>query len=175
MIGQEPQNFPVCPERSRNARLMSRSRNSTERCEMSLEQTQSQICPCYTVDVLSTALGVKFSFEGRRYTLRDSDASVQRFLDQLMVHQREQLQQGSSSSLFPFRDDFRRIAHHAPIGGLVSFIRDRRGDARRIAIWLLGRIHCRYTVHAIQYAQHDADHRVRKEVATALRRLGAWE
>lgn len=116
----------------------------------------------------------EFRFEGRRYYLDASNHAAKRFLQKLARF----LQRMESSPTLPIllslREDFRAIQSARPIPGLVWCVARGDSGARRLAIWLLGRIGIWSTTSVVATSIHDRDVRVRKEAAKALRRLEAW-
>lgn len=111
----------------------------------------------------------QFKFQDRTYACWIVDERVKDFLDKLADWRSR-----NPASLFSFRDDFRTIIRLRPIRGLVWCAIYRGVPTRNIAIWLLGRIRNRSVVSVLASFQHDPSPSVRKEVAKALRRMGAW-
>lgn len=128
--------------------------------------------PQYTARVRNamSCYSSQFEFQGRTYKCLASDEQVKVFLDRL-----EDWRNRNASSLFSFREDLRRIVRHRPIRGLVWCSIHRGTPTRNIAIWLLGQIRHRSVMCAVASFQCDTSHGVRKEVAKALRRMGAWK
>lgn len=81
----------------------------------------------------------------------------------------------NGSSLCSFREDFRWIVERRPIRGLVWCSIYRDDPTRNIAIWLLGQIRNRSVMSVVASFQGDESDSVRKDVAKALRRMGAWK
>ncbi|MBC8869896.1 MAG: HEAT repeat domain-containing protein [Planctomycetes bacterium] len=99
---------------------------------------------------------------------------MKRFLRQLA---RFSFRTESSSTLpilLALRKEFRTIRRSRPLFGLVWCITRGDPDTRRLAIWLFGRVANRHQTSVVAPLSHDRDVRIRKEVAKALRRLGAW-
>lgn len=112
--------------------------------------------------------------EEKKYVLWAPDHAVKRFFQLLTRFVRNADTGMNLRLLLALRKDFREIQAKRPIPGLVWCVKYGYSDARRLAIWLLGRIGNRYTATLVSSLGNDGDVRVRKEVAKALRRLKAW-
>jgi len=111
-----------------------------------------------------------FDFQGKTYRCRAADDQVIEFLDELAYWRTN-----NPTSLLSFREDFRRIIRLCPIRGLVWCSVHRGDPTRSIAIWLLGQIRNPSVISVVASFRCDESHRVRKEVAKTLCRLGAWK
>jgi len=76
--------------------------------------------------------------------------------------------------LLALRNEFRAIRRSHPLFGLLWCITRGDSETRQLAIWLFGRVANRHQTSVVAALSHDRDVRIRKEVAKALRRLGAW-
>jgi hypothetical protein len=111
-----------------------------------------------------------FEFQGMTYKCLARDEQVEEFLDDL-----DYWRTNNASTLLSFREEFRRIIRLRPIRGLVWCAVQRDAPTRTIAIWLLGQIRHPSAISVVSSFGCDPNRRVRKEVAKALRRMGAWK
>jgi HEAT repeat protein len=80
----------------------------------------------------------------------------------------------SVPKLISYRQQFRRVIRHGRIAALFSALDAGDAELLRLAIWLMSRIHANIAIPEIVRFTRNADVRVRREAARALRRLEAW-
>lgn len=80
-----------------------------------------------------------------------------------------------SASLMPYRAEFKTLVARQPIPGLVFCVADADPRVQKLALWLLGRCRRRKVLPVMMTLRGSPHRGVRKELAKAVRRLGAWK
>jgi hypothetical protein len=111
---------------------------------------------------------------GKRYRMSSRDHAAVRFLKELAIRLRYVDEFSQRQTLLTFREDFKAITADRPIPGLVWSIHYLPPRARRIALWLLGRIGNKQTASVVSHCVEDPDIATRRTAVQALRRLSAW-
>jgi hypothetical protein len=102
------------------------------------------------------------------------------FLSQLSEYRRELLNSTNprpnwrQTWLIPFRDEFRALVEHGAAPVIARHLLNGDRELRALHIWLLSQFADRYRLISIDRFASDPSPVVRKHVAKALRRLGAW-
>ena len=127
------------------------------------------------MDMYLSNYGRTLTLSRRRLRVDRWDNQVARFLRNLAAYFRDCADASRpQADLLEARDEFRQIIATRPLAGLALALHQGDGVTKRLAIWLLGKCDARLATSLIVDYRENPDPKVRRAVARALRRLGAW-